>query len=291
MNRIGIIINPKKPKARETLKKLVDYLNKRRKSIILEKISARLIQRPRLGAKDNRAYQRCDLIIALGGDGTLLRAVRILKGKEVPILGVNLGGLGFLTEATLGELYGTLSNVLAGRYRLEERTGLKATLYRGKRKIASSLALNDCVITKGVLSRLIRLDTFIGEGYLTTYAADGLIVSTSTGSTAHSLSAGGPIVHPDIEAIVLTPICPHTLSNRPLIVPGDEEIRIRIASPHPDVALTLDGQEVIKLQERDVIRIRKAPSKIGLIVPRKKSYYQILRKKLKWGGTTSASSK
>lgn len=287
MNRIGIIINPKKPKARETLKKLVNYLNKRRKSIILEKISARLIQRPRLGAKDNRAYQRCDLIIALGGDGTLLRAVRMLKGKEVPILGVNLGGLGFLTEATLGELYGTLSNVLAGRYRLEERMGLEATLYRGRKRIASSLALNDCVVTKGVLSRLIRLDTFIGEGYLTTYAADGLIVSTSTGSTAHSLSAGGPIVHPDIEAIVLTPICPHTLSNRPLIVPGDEEIRIRIASPHPDVALTLDGQEVIKLREKDIVRIKKGPSKVKLIVPKKKSYYQILRKKLKWGGTTS----
>jgi NAD+ kinase len=282
MNRIGIIINPKKSQARETLKKLVNYLSKRRKSIILEKISAKLIQRPRLGAKDNKAYQRCDLIIALGGDGTLLRAVRMLKGKEIPILGVNLGGLGFLTEVTLGELYKTLSDVLADRYRLEERIGLEATLYR-------STALNDCVITKGVLSRLIRLDAFIGEEYLTTYAADGLIISTSTGSTAHSLSAGGPIVHPGIPAIILTPICPHTLSNRPLIISGEEEIRIRIASPHPDVALTLDGQEVIKLKEKDVIRIKKASSKIGLIVPKKKSYYQILRKKLKWGGTTPPS--
>ena len=291
MNKIGIIINPKKPQARETLKKLVNYLNKRRKSIILEKISARLIQRPRLGAKDNRAYQRCDLIIALGGDGTLLRAVRMLKGKEIPILGVNLGGLGFLTEVTLGELYKTLSDVLADRYRLEERIGLEATLYRGRKRIATSTALNDCVITKGVLSRLIRLDAFIGKEYLTTYAADGLIISTSTGSTAHSLSAGGPIVHPGIPAIILTPICPHTLSNRPLIISGEEEIRIRIASPHPDVALTLDGQEVIKLKEKDVIRIKKASSKIGLIVPKKKSYYQVLRKKLKWGGTTSASSK
>lgn len=287
MERIGIIANPQKPKAKETLKKLVSYLNKKRKSIILDEASARLIKRSRLRVKDNRAYARCDLIIALGGDGTLLRAVRILKGKEVPILGVNLGGLGFLTEVTLGELYGTLNNVLAGRYRLEERMGLEATLYRGRKRIATSTALNDCVITKGVLSRLIRLDAFIGKEYLTTYAADGLIISTSTGSTAHSLSAGGPIVHPGIPAIILTPICPHTLSNRPLIVSGEEEIRIRIASPHPDIALTLDGQEVIKLRERDVIQIRKAPFKARLIVPRKKSYYQILRKKLKWGGTTS----
>ncbi len=286
MNRIGIIANPQKPKAKETLKKLVSYLNRKRKSIILDEASARLIKRSQLRVRDNRAYQRCDLIIALGGDGTLLRTVRMLKGREVPILGVNLGGLGFLTEVTLGELYGTLSNVLAGRYRLEERMGLEATLYRGKKRITSSLALNDCVITKGVLSRLIRLDAFIGKEYLTTYAADGLIISTSTGSTAHSLSAGGPIVHPGIPAIILTPICPHTLSNRPLIVSGEEEIRIRIASPHPDVALTLDGQEVIKLRERDVIQIRKAPFKVRLIVPRKKSYYQILRKKLKWGGMT-----
>ncbi|MCG2676569.1 NAD(+)/NADH kinase [bacterium] len=227
----------------------------------------------------------------MGGDGTLLRAVRMLKGKEIPILGVNLGGLGFLTEVTLGELYKTLSDVLADRYRLEKRIGLEATLYRGRKRIATSTALNDCVITKGVLSRLIRLDAFIGKEYLTTYAADGLIISTSTGSTAHSLSAGGPIVHPGIPAIILTPICPHTLSNRPLIISGEEEIRIRIASPHPDIALTLDGQEVIKLKEKDVIRIKKASSKIGLIVPKKKSYYQVLRKKLKWGGTTSASSK
>lgn len=287
MERIGIIANPQKPKAKETLRKLIGYLSKRKKSIILDEESARLIKRSWLKAKDNRVYARCDLIIALGGDGTLLRAVRMLKGREVPILGVNLGGLGFLTEVTLGELYGTLNNVLTGRYRLEERTGLKASLYRGRKRIASSLALNDCVITKGILSRLIRLDAFIGKEYLATYAADGLIISTSTGSTAHSLSAGGPIVHPDIPAIILTPICPHTLSNRPLIISGEEEIRIRIASPHPDVALTLDGQEVIKLRERDVIQIRKAPSKVRLIVPRKKSYYQILRKKLKWGGTTS----
>lgn len=287
MESISIIANPKKPKAKETLKELVSYLSKKRKSIILDEASARLIKRSKLGVRDNRTYQRCDLIIALGGDGTLLRAVRMLKGREVPILGVNLGGLGFLTEVTLGELYKTLSNVLIGRYRLEERMGLEATLYRGRKRIASSLALNDCVIAKGVLSRLIRLDAFIGKEYLTTYAADGLIISTSTGSTAHSLSAGGPIVHPGIPAIILTPICPHTLSNRPLIVSGEEEIRIRIASPHPDVALTLDGQEVIPLKERDIIRIRKGPSKVKLVVPRKKSYYQILRKKLKWGGTTS----
>ncbi len=287
MKRIGIIANPRKPKAEETLKKLVSYLNKKRKSIILDEASAKLIKCSRLGVKDNRAYARCDLIIALGGDGTLLRAVRILKGKEIPILGVNLGGLGFLTEVTLGELYGTLSNVLAGKYKLGERMGLEATIHRGRKRITSALALNDCVITKGVLSRLIRLDAFIGKEYLTTYAADGLIISTSTGSTAHSLSAGGPIVHPGISAIILTPICPHTLSNRPLIISEEEEIRIRIASPHPDVALTLDGQEVIKLREKDVIQIRKAPFKVRLIVPRKKSYYQILRKKLKWGGTTS----
>ncbi len=287
MERIGIIANPQKPKAKETLKKLVSYLSKMKKAIVLDEASARLIERSQLGVRGRRAYARCDLIIALGGDGTLLRAVRMLKGREVPILGVNLGGLGFLTEVTLGEFYKTLSDVLIGRYRLEERMGLEATLSRGRKRMATSTALNDCVITKGVLSRLIRLDVFLGKEYLTTYAADGLIISTSTGSTAHSLSAGGPIVHPHIPAIILTPICPHTLSNRPLIVSGEEEVRIRIASPHPDIGLTLDGQEVIKLRERDIIQIRKAPFKVRLIVPRKKSYYQVLRKKLKWGGTTS----
>lgn len=287
MNKIGIIINLRKPKAKVTLKKLVSYLNKKRKSIILDEASARLIKRSNLGVRDNKAYARCDLIIALGGDGTLLRAARMLSGREVPILGVNLGGLGFLTEVTMGELYKTLSDVLMGRYRLEKRMGLEATLYRGRKRMATSSALNDCVITRGTLSRLIRLDTFIGKEYLTTYAADGLIISTSTGSTAHSLSTGGPIVHPDIPAIILTPICPHTLSNRPLIVSGEEKIKVRIASSHPDVALTLDGQEVIKLRKGDVIQIRKAPFRVRLVVPRKKRYYQVLRKKLKWGGTTS----
>jgi NAD+ kinase len=284
MERIGIIANPNKPKAKETLRKLTAYLKKKKKSIFLDKVSAKLIKLNQYAVKNNRVYTTCSVVIALGGDGTLLRAAKILKGAQVPILGVNLGSLGFLTEVTLGELYKTLSDVFGDKYRLEERICLEATLYRRKKKLVTSFALNDCVITRGTLSRLIRLDTFIEKEYLTTYAADGLIVSTSTGSTAHSLSAGGPIVHPNIPAIILTPICPHTLSNRPLIISGEETISIEIASSHPDIALTLDGQEVISLKEKDVIQIKKASFKVRLIVPKKKSYYQILRKKLKWGG-------
>lgn len=287
MNKIGIIFNLRKAGAKETLERLVSYLTHKKKSIILDKETARLIKHPGFGAKDNKAYANCDLIITLGGDGTLLRAIRMLKGKDIPILGVNLGGLGFLTEISSGKLYSTLDNVLSGRYELDERMSLEATLWRKERRIISSSALNDCVITKGVLSRLIRLETFIGKEYVTTYAADGLIISTPTGSTAHSLSAGGPIICSDMEAIILTPICPHTLSNRPIIISGEEEIRIKVVSSHPDIGLTLDGQEVIPLKESDTVAVKKSSLKVKLIVSRRKNYYQVLRKKLKWGGTTS----
>ena len=223
------------------------------------------------------------MIIVLGGDGTLLSVARLVGDHEVPILGVNLGGLGFLTEITLDELYSVLERVLRDDFEINEREILKAGVIRRGKRIAEFIVLNDAVINKGALARIIDLETTINGEYLSTFRSDGLIISTPTGSTAYNLSAGGPIVYPSLHTIIITPICPHTLTIRPIIIPDDVKIRALLKSSNEEVTLTLDGQQGFTLKFEDVVEVGKAEGRILLIKSPYRHYFELLREKLKWG--------
>jgi NAD+ kinase len=223
------------------------------------------------------------LLIVLGGDGTLLSAARLAAERKVPILAVNLGGLGFLSTVSQDELYSILEEIFSGKHRVSERVMLESEIVRAGAVIRKQIALNDAVLNKAALARIMDLELRVDGEYVTTYKADGLILSTPTGSTAYSLAAGGPIVYPIVEAFVVTPICPHTLTNRPLVIPDSATIEVDFKAEDDAVFLTLDGQVGIELMRGDHIRVRKAAEKLLLVRPAKKTYYQILRSKLKWG--------
>uniref|UniRef100_A0A7C5ERB5 NAD kinase n=1 Tax=Desulfobacca acetoxidans TaxID=60893 RepID=A0A7C5ERB5_9BACT len=229
-------------------------------------------------------------LVVMGGDGTLLSVARHYGHLGVPILGVNVGGLGFLTEVSLSELYPSMEQVLAGNFRVEERMMLKARLCRKGEVCWEERVLNDAVINKGALARIVELTTWIDREYLTTYRADGLIVSTPTGSTAYTLSAGGPIVYPTLRHIILLPICPFTLSNRPIILPDTITVGVTFAEEVQDAYLTIDGQVGQALQSDDRVEVSAAPQNLKLIVPHHRSYFEILRTKLGWGEMTGPNS-
>ncbi|NIQ39209.1 MAG: NAD(+) kinase [Proteobacteria bacterium] len=224
-----------------------------------------------------------DLIVVLGGDGTLLSVIRQVGDKEIPILGVNLGGLGFLTEITRDELLPVLENVLNGDFRTHDRVALSASVIRQGNQVSTFRVLNDAVINKGALARIVYLETTINGEYVTTFRADGLILSTPTGSTAYSLSAGGPIVYPSLKTIIITPICPHTLTNRPIIIPDNVVVRTTLKSESEEVFLTLDGQVGFPLARGDTVEVKKASGKVLLIESPNKGYFEVLRTKLGWG--------
>ena len=221
--------------------------------------------------------------MVLGGDGTLLAAAREAAPRGIPILPVNLGSLGFLTSFTLEELYPALAETLAGKAETSERVMLTASLLRKGQAIESKNVLNEVVVNKGALARMIEVELYIDEEFVCRYRADGLIVATPTGSTAYSLSAGGPIVHPDVESLVVTPICPHTLTDRPVVIGDGCKIEMRLRGDAESVYLTLDGQKGILMQSEDRVGIARAKERLKLIQPHRKSYYEILRSKLKWG--------
>jgi NAD+ kinase len=224
-----------------------------------------------------------DLIIVLGGDGTLLSAARQVRGRDVPILGVNLGSLGFLTEVSLEELPDILPRIITGNYRVSTRTMLDVTVRREGDDVFALSLLNDAVITKDALARIIDIETCVDDQYLTTFRGDGLIVSTPTGSTGYSLAAGGPILHPSLEHAVLTPICPHMLTNRPIILPKDAVIRARLMSTDERVILTLDGQVGFPLEYKDEVIVTKSRFAVNLVRSDTREYFAVLRTKLKWG--------
>lgn len=224
-----------------------------------------------------------DLLIVLGGDGTLLSAARLSAANAVPILAVNLGSMGFLTTVAQDEMYSDLDEIFRGEHRVSERVMLEAEIVRGGVGVRRQIALNDAVLNKAALARIMDLELRVDGEYVTTYKADGLIFSTPTGSTAYSLSAGGPIVYPMVEAFVVTPICPHTLTHRPLVIPDTGVIEVDFRSQDQAVFLTLDGQIGIELSPGDTVRMRKAAKKLLLVRPARKTYYEILRSKLKWG--------
>ncbi len=233
--------------------------------------------------------KKVDLILVLGGDGTLLNIARYAAPHNVPILAVNLGSLGFITEIKIEEVFQALDEALKENYSIEKRMMLQGSVIRQNKTVQKYLALNDIVISKEIISRIIHIETYIDMKYVTTYHADGLIISSPTGSTAYSLSAGGPIVHPCMDALVLSPICPHTLTNRPLIVPPEDRIDLIIKAIEQNVVLTIDGQIIFHLIPGDKVRISRARPRLKLIVPGNRNYYEVLRNKLKWGGAVKTS--
>jgi NAD+ kinase len=222
------------------------------------------------------------MIVVFGGDGTMLHAARMVAGSGIPILGVNLGSLGFLTEVTLEMMRLAFENVLSGNYQLEERMLLEAEVVREERQLARYLALNETVINKSALSRIIEFEVTVNGQLVTQTRADGLIISTPTGSTAYSLSAGGPILYPSLEAVIITPICPHTLTYRPVVVPSDATVGLCLRNG-ADVMLTVDGQVGMPLETGDRLKVVKAPSTVRLVQATGTTFFQLLREKLKWG--------
>lgn len=282
MKIVGIATKPRRPEASEVVRGVLAWLEARGCRSLIDEETAALLGRAD-GQARARVVEQADLMLVLGGDGTLLSVARTAGPREVPVLGVNLGGLGFLTEIPLDELYPVLGAVLSGEARPTRRVMLTCRVQRGGRTVADYVALNDAVINKGAMARIIDLEMSINGEYVTTYRADGLIVSTPTGSTAYCLSAGGPILYPTLGALVLTPICPHTLTNRPLVVPDDVGIEILQGSASEEVSLTMDGQIGFQLQHRDVILIRRSPKMLPLVTSPKRNYFEVLRTKLKWG--------
>ncbi len=231
----------------------------------------------------NDAPEKLDLLIVLGGDGTFLSAARQVEGRDVPILGVNLGSLGFLTEVTLDELYSSLERIFEIGFSEDLRQTLQSSVVRGLEDHPQPPVLNDVTIHKGALARLIHLEITIDGQFVTAIRADGVIISSPTGSTGYSLSSGGPIVHPSVEALVITPISPHMLTNRPLVVPSSSLVEVVLKTEGEGPVAMLDGQEIFPLVSDDVVKITAAKKRLRMILSPNRSYYQVLRQKLKWG--------
>jgi NAD+ kinase len=232
---------------------------------------------------DSESAAKADLTVVVGGDGTLLAAARLLGDRQIPILAINHGGLGFLTEVTLEEMYPAIDRVLAGQFITEHRMMMDIDVSRADKRLAHYRALNDVVINKGTLSRMIELESRVDGQYVSKFRADGLIVATPTGSTAYNLSAGGPIIFPTMSAMIITPICSHTLTNRPIVLPPGVKVEIMLRSAQDDVQLTVDGQLGLKLEMNDQITVEKSNVAVKLVAPADKNYFDVLRGKLKWG--------
>lgn len=282
MKKIAVFAKVHDPRCQDVAEKLFLWLKEKGYEPLIESHLARHMNLPGVNAED--IPDQADLVVVLGGDGTLISTVRIIGERTVPILGVNLGSLGFITEIALDELYPVLEKCLGGEFRISQRLMLQAVVERDNREMASHLVLNDVVINKGALARIVDLKTKVNCFDLTTFKADGLIISTPTGSTGYSLSAGGPIVTPSMNCIVITPICPHTLTNRPLVIDDDAMVTITVKSlDDEDIFLTLDGQVGLELKSGDVIHVSRSQHNASLVMSERRDYFEILRTKLKWG--------
>jgi len=280
---VGIISRPRRKDVATVVPALLAWLAERGVKVVCDRETAECIPSSCDVQSREQIPAMADLLIVLGGDGTLLAAARLLGARNVPILPVNLGGLGFLTSVTLDDLYPVLEQAIHEQARYSERVLLESRVLRGGKPFHCARALNDAVLNKAALARIIDMHLHVNGEFVCKYKADGLIVATPTGSTAYSLSAGGPIVYPVASAFVITPICPHTLTNRPLVVPDNVKIEIGFAGGEAPVYLTLDGQVGVELHADDVVALEAAPEKLRLVRPQQKSYFSVLRDKLKWG--------
>jgi NAD+ kinase len=280
---IGIISRPRRSNISVVVPPLLLWLKERGIRAVYDEETAGSLDDTSNGLSRERVAAESQLLLVLGGDGTLLAAARLAAPNGIPILPINMGSLGFLTSFTLEELYPALEETLACRSSVSERIMLQVELERAGKVIEHQRVLNEAVINKGALARMIEVELLIEKEFVCRYRADGLIVATPTGSTAYSLSAGGPIVHPTVESFIITPICPHTLTDRPVVVRDSCCIDLKLSGDTDSVFLTLDGQKGIPLKASDCVRITRAKEILKLIQPPKKSYFEILRNKLKWG--------
>jgi NAD+ kinase len=280
---IGIISRPRRTDLAVVVPPLLKWLEARGIQTFIDEETAAGLSNGTKGQTRQQVADSSQLLLVLGGDGTLLAAARLAAPRGIPVLPINMGSLGFLTNFTLQELHPALDDTLEGRYSLSERVLITVDLVRAGKVIDTQLVLNEVVINKGALARMIELELGIDGDFVCRYRADGLIVATPTGSTAYSLSAGGPLVHPSVESFVITPICPHMLSDRPLVIRDSSAIEMKLSGNTESVFLTLDGQRGIPLQPADIVRAARAKELLKLIQPPKKSYFEILRSKLKWG--------
>ena len=288
VSRVGIVAKSHLRAATKHLTDIEAWLTARGTDAVFETATAALMPAsPHRHVADKfTLVTSVDLVVVLGGDGTLLSIADTIgaSGSGVPMLGVNFGSLGFLTEVTLPELYPSLEAALGGKARVEERMMLNSTTTRAGAAFAAHITLNDVVVTKGARSRMIDLSVSVGDEFVTRVKADGLIVATPTGSTAYNLAAGGPIVSPGMDAVILTPIAPHTLTNRPIVIPAASPVRVQpLIEDRDEVFVTFDGQAGFQLQAGDEIRICRAERTLKLIRPSTRSYFAVLREKLKWG--------
>lgn len=288
IKRIGIVLKPHQPDALKTICELVSRLSERGITLV----GSPEIDRERIEhqtgcvietVESEKLAANVELILVLGGDGTMIATARLIGDHEVPVVGVNFGGLGYLAEFRIEEMYPALESILAGNYRLEKRVMLDVELIRDQQKVTQNRVLNDVVINKSALARIIEIEAYLNDLFVNSFRADGLIISTPTGSTAYNLSAGGPVIYPSMNAVVITPICPFTLSNRPIVVPDNAVIELRLKTEQEEVALTLDGQVGFPLRVEDRVVIRKSRTSFNLIQPTNRNYFEVLRTKLRWG--------
>ena len=282
MKSAGIIAKHTDPRAKAIVSELCQWLDERGKGVVLDRETAALVGRPN-GVVRSKIPEQSDFLIVIGGDGTLLSAARVVGTTGKPILGVNLGSLGFMTAITLEELFPVLERIFGNQAEFDERMMLVAHVHRLGERVANYTVLNDVVFNKGALAKIIDIKATVGDELLSTFKADGLIISTPTGSTGYSLAAQGPIIYPTLHSILITPICPHMLTFRPLVVPDTQVVRAELVSKETDVYLTLDGQVGFGLRQDDVIEVRKANTTLRFFRSPFRDYFTVLRTKLKWG--------
>ena len=283
INTVGICSKPNSAKAGAVVPKLVDWLRARGIAIRADEETAAYSKSALAGIPREEVPEGCDLMVVLGGDGTLLSAGRAIGGREIPLFPVNVGGLGFLTAISVAELFPELERAFSDEHRIVRRKLLNTQVLRDGKVVANYESLNDAVLAKSSIARMIDLDTYVDDQFVCAYKADGVIIATPTGSTAYSLSAGGPIIYPSVPAICLTPICPHMLTNRPVLVPETSVIKSLSRGPDESIYLTIDGQVGNPLHEGDAVICRSADYSLLLIRPPKLRFFDVLRQKLKWG--------
>jgi NAD+ kinase len=284
---VGVVVKPNHAEALKTACELSSWLEKRGIDLIgrpheqIERFNAENCDIDY--AEAEKFQMQADLIVVLGGDGTMISTARLTGDREVLVLGINYGSLGYLTDFRIEEMFSALEAILEGRYDIDSRVMLDVEHWRDGKKLYSGRVLNDVVVNKAVLARVIEIEVNLNKLFVNSFRADGLIVSTPTGSTAYSLSAGGPIVYPSMNAIILTPICPFTLTNRPIVMPDNAEIELKLRNENEGVVLTLDGQIGHQMQTHDRVLIRKSRISFNLVQPPNRNYFDVLRNKLKWG--------
>jgi NAD+ kinase len=282
LKSVGIVSKPSKPELARILPHLLEWLDQHEYNVVIDRETASFVGDREVVDRENITARSLDYVIVLGGDGTLLSAARVVAKAGVPILGVNLGTLGFLTEVPAAELYPSLEAVHEGRYEMDSRSLVHCDLVREGKSVVSYDALNDVIVNKVSIARLASLDLYIDGIFVSNYKADGMIVATPTGSTAYSLAAGGPILMPSVEAFVVNPVSPHSLTHRALVVRDSSEIIIAVSIDHEEAYLSIDGQVGMPLQSGDRVVCRKSEYKVKLLRI-SKTFFDVLRTKLKWG--------